>query len=360
MSTNISKDKVYKTWLEELKKRIQSSQIKAAIKVNSELLELYWQLGEEIITKQKESNWGEAIIEQLSKDLTAAFPGMKGFSRANLFFIRKWFLFYQPMSIVSQPVRQLHENNVQSNYFLSVSQLVRQIPWGHNREIVTKCRDIEEAIFYVQQAIKNNWSRDVMVAQLESKLYQRQGKAIHNFEATLPQPMADLARETFKNPYVFDFLTIGKEAQERDLEQALTAQIQKFLLELGQGFAYMGKQYPIHVGGSDFFLDLLFYHTRLRSYIIVELKVTDFQPEFAGKLNFYLNVIDDQLRHPSDQPSIGILLCKTPNKVVVEYALKNVNSPLGVAEYQLTEAIPENLKGELPSIEDLERELKDE
>jgi predicted nuclease of restriction endonuclease-like (RecB) superfamily len=195
---------------------------------------------------------------------------------------------------------------------------------------------------------------------METKLYQRQGKAINNFEATLPQPVADLAEETFKNPYVFDFLTIGKEAQERDLEQALIAQIQKFLLELGQGFAYMGKQYPVHVGNSDFFLDLLFYHTRLRCYVVVELKVTDFQPEFAGKLNFYLNVIDDQLKHDMDQPSVGILLCKTPNKVVVEYALKNVNSPLGVAEYQLTETIPEDLKGELPSIEDLEKELQDE
>jgi predicted nuclease of restriction endonuclease-like (RecB) superfamily len=358
MSTSISKDKAYKNWLEELKKRIQSSQIKAAIKVNSELMELYWQLGEEIISKQKESNWGEAIIEQLSKDLTAAFPGMKGFSRANLFFIRKWFLFYQPVSIVSQPVRQLSHHKEQSNYFLSVSQLVRQIPWGHNREIITKCRDIEEAMYYVQQTIKNNWSRAVLLAQIETKLYERQGKAIHNFEVTLPQPMADLARETFKNPYVFDFLTIGKEAQERDLEQALVSQIQKFLLELGQGFAYMGKQYPIHVGNSDFFLDLLFYHTRLRCYVVVELKVTEFQPEYAGKLNFYLNVIDDQLRHKADQPSIGILLCKTPDKIVVEYALKNVNSPLGVAEYQLTESIPENLKGELPSIEDLEKELK--
>ncbi|MDQ6813802.1 MAG: PDDEXK nuclease domain-containing protein [Bacteroidota bacterium] len=361
MSTILSKDKVYKEWLEALKKKIQSSQIKAAIKVNTELLNLYWQLGEEIIAKQKESNWGDAIIDQLSKDLTIAFPGMKGFSKRNLFYVRQWYLFYaEGFKKLPQLVAQLDPGNLPNSNSEFVPQLVAQIPWGHNREIISKCSGVEEAIYYVQQTIKNNWSRAVLVAQIETKLYQRQGKAIHNFEVTLPQPMADLARETFKNPYVLDFLTIGKEAQERDLEQALTAQIQKFLLELGQGFAYMGKQYPIHVGDSDFFLDLLFYHTRLRSYIIVELKVTDFQPEFAGKLNFYLNVIDDQLRHPSDQPSIGILLCKTPNKVVVEYALKNVNSPLGVAEYQLTEAIPENLKGELPSIEDLERELKDE
>lgn len=360
MSINILKDKAYISWVEELKKKIQASQIKAAIKVNIELLNLYWQLGEEITLKQQKSNWGDAIIDQLSKDLTAAFSGMKGFSRANLFFIRKWFSFYQPLSEVSQPVRHLPKNVPQGDYFKFVSQLVRQIPWGHNREIITKCKDIEEAVFYVQQTITNNWSRAILVAQIETKLYNRKGKAIHNFEATLPQPMADLAKETFKNPYVFDFLTIGQEAHERDLEQALTIQIQKFLLELGQGFAYMSKQFPLYVGNSDFFLDLLFYHTRLRCYVVVELKVTEFQPEFAGKLNFYLNVIDDQLRHTSDQPSIGILLCKTPNKVVVEYALKNVNSPLGVAEYQLTEAIPDDLKGELPSIEDLEKELSNE
>ncbi len=361
MSFNISKDKAYITWLEELKKKIQSSQIKAAIKVNIELLNLYWQLGEEITLKQQKSNWGDAIIDQLSKDLTAAFPGMKGFSKRNLFYIRQWYLFYeQGQTKVPQLVAQLDIGNKSLSLPEFMPQLVAQIPWGHNREIISKCKDIKEAIFYVQQTITNNWSRAVLVAQIETKLYNRQGKAIHNFEATLPQPMADLAKETFKNPYVFDFLTIGQEAHERDLEQALTMQIQKFLLELGQGFAYLGKQFPVHVGDSDFFLDLLFYHIRLRCYVVVELKVTEFQPEFAGKLNFYLNVIDDQLRHTSDQPSIGILLCKTPNKVVVEYALKNVNSPLGVAEYQLTGAIPDDLKGELPSIEDLEKELSNE
>ncbi|GEO11373.1 PDDEXK nuclease domain-containing protein [Segetibacter aerophilus] len=361
MMSNITKDKAYKSWLEELKKRIQSAQIKAAIKVNTELLLLYWQLGKEIILKQEESSWGDSIMEQLSNDLTTAFPGMKGFSKRNLFYIRQWYLFYaEGFKRVPQLVAQLRENNIDPLNSEFVPQLVAQIPWGHNREIISKCHDVEEATFYVQQTIKKNWSRAVLVAQIETKLYQRQGKTIHNFDVTLAQPMADLARETFKNPYVFDFLTIGKEAQERDLERALVFQIQKFLLELGQGFAYIGKQYPIQVGNSDFFLDLLFYHTRLRCYIVVELKVTDFQPEFAGKLNFYLNVIDDQLRHASDQPSIGILLCKTPDKIVVEYALKNVNTPLGVAEYQLTEAIPDNLKGELPSIEDLERELKDE
>jgi predicted nuclease of restriction endonuclease-like (RecB) superfamily len=255
-------------------------------------------------------------------------------------------------------VGQLSRNNKEAFDLQKVSQVVRQIPWEHNREIISKCRDVEEVLFYVQQTLQNNWSRAVLVAQMESGLYKRKGKTLDNFSTTLPQPQADLARDLFKNPYNFDFLTIGEQARERDLEQALVDHIQKFLLELGQGFAYMGKQYPLRVGTSDFFLDLLFYHILLRCYVIVELKVTGLQPEFAGKLNFYLNVIDDQLRHQSDGPSIGILLCKTPDKIVVEYALRNISSPLGVAEYRLTESIPENLKGKLPSVEDLENELR--
>jgi len=245
MATSISNDKTYKTWLEKLKERIQSSQIKAAIKVNSELLELYWQLGEEITLKQKESNWGDAIIEQLSKDLTASFPGMKGFSKRNLFYIRQWYLFYKEgFKKVPQLVAQLQPHNANASAHQFVPQLVAQIPWGHNREIISKCKDVEEAIFYVQETIGNNWSRAVLVLQIESKLYQRHGKAIHNFNTTLPQPAADLARETFKNPYVFDFLTIGKESQERDIEQALVTQIQKFLLELGQRLCLYGQAIP--------------------------------------------------------------------------------------------------------------------
>ena len=330
-------DKQYTKWFIEIKQKIQVAQIKTAIKVNHELLNLYWELGKDISEKQKKTNWGESLIEQLSEDLSKAFPGVKGFSRANLFFMRKWFLFYQNAG--------------------KVSQLVRQIPWGHNREIVMKCTNIEEAVFYVQGTIQNNWSRAVLLMQIEGNLYKRQGKAIHNFQETLSAPQADLARETLKNPYNFDFLTMGREAQERDIEIALTGHIQKFLLELGHGFAYMGKQYHINVAGDDFYLDMLFYHTRLRCYVVVELKATEFQPEYAGKLNFYLNIVNAQLKHPNDQPSIGILLCKTPKKVIVEYALENISSPLGVAEYQIMNSVPDNLKGDLPSIEELEEQL---
>lgn len=344
MSTIISGDKNYKDWLAELKQKIQSAQMKAAVKVNYELLNLYWEMGKDIIEKQQQSNWGDSIIDQLSKDLSGAFRDMKGFSRSNLFFIRKWYLFYQSASDAA--------------YYEKVSQLVRQIPWGHNREIIMKCKDITEAIFYVQETIKNNWSRSTLLVQIENSLFQRTGNAIHNFEETLPQPQADLAKETLKNPYNFDFLTIGKEAQEREIETALIDHIQKFLLELGQGFAYMGRQYHLIVAGDDFYLDLLFYHTKLRCYVVVELKTSEFRPEYVGKLNFYLNVVDDKLRHPQDLPTIGILLCKTPNKTVVEYSLKNISTPLGISEYQIIRSIPENFKGDLPTIEDLEKGME--
>jgi predicted nuclease of restriction endonuclease-like (RecB) superfamily len=354
MTHNLSVDKQYKKWIVELKDKIQTRQIKAAISVNRELLNLYWELGKEICEKQEKANWGDALIEQLAKDLSAAFPEIKGFSRSNVFYIRKWFLFYRSREIVPQVVGQF-DNSLKNNDFQA--ELVTQIPWGHNREIITKCADNSEALFYVRETIKNNWSRAILVLQIESKLYERQGKAIENFQSVLPSPQAELARETLKNPYNFDFLTLGKEAGERGLESALTDQIQKFILELGQGFAFLGKQFAINVAGDDFYLDLLFYHTRLRCYVIVELKATEFKPEYAGKLNFYLNVVNAQLKHPQDQPSIGILLCKTPNKVMVEYALQNITNPLGIAEYQIINAVPDNLKGNLPSVEELEQEL---
>ena len=381
MERKLSVDRQYKKWVVELKTRIQSAQVKAAIAVNRELLELYWELGREICEKQKVASWGDGLIVQLAKDLSAAFPGVKGFSKANLFYMRKWFLFYDG-AIVAQAVRQLGKvqqtvrqlenvpqgegeigkilqpaGELRDGEVIKVQQLVAQIPWGHNRLIVNKCLDISEALFYVKETIRNNWSRAALTAQIESKLYRRQGKAIDNFCLTLSDEQSGLAKETLKNPYNFDFLMLGKEARERDLETALTNHIQKFILELGQGFAYMGRQFPLKVGGDDFYLDLLFYHTRLRCYVIVELKADEFRPEYAGKLNFYLNAVNAQLRHPQDQRSIGILLCRTPNKVVVEYSLQNISSPLGVAEYQIMNAVPDNLKGELPSIEELEQEL---
>lgn len=348
----------YQSWLTGLKDRIRVSQLKAAVRVNTELMLVYWQLGRGIVEKQQEAGWGDALIEQLSRDLSAAFPEMKGFSRTNLFYVRKWYLFYnRERESVPQLVGQLSQVPPLNSEQELIPQLVGLIPWGHNREIVTKCSDVREALFYVSETIRHGWSRAVLQHQLESGLYRRQGKALNNFDLTLPKPQADLANETLKNPYNFDFLSLGSEAREKDLEDALADQITKFLLELGQGFAYMGRQYRLNVGGDDFYLDVLLYHTKLRCHVVVELKVTEFQPEYAGKLSFYLNAVDAQLRHPNDNPSIGILLCKTPNKVVVEYSLKNAAAPLGVAEYRLTHAVPEELKGELPTIEELEEEL---
>ena len=355
-------DRRYKKWVGELKERIRSAQVKAAIAVNRELLELYWELGREICEKQKVASWGDGLIVQLAKDLSAAFPGVRGFSQRNLFYIRQWYLFYSG-EIVPQVVAEIGKvqqavGQIGKGEGEKVQQVAAEIPWGHNMLIINKCSNAAEGLFYVRETIKNGWSRAILAAQIKSKLYQRQGKAIDNFTVTLPEEQSELAKETLKNPYNFDFLMLGKEARERDLETALTNHIQKFILELGQGFAYMGRQFPLKVGGDDFYLDLLFYHTRLRCYVIVELKADEFRPEYAGKLNFYLNAVNAQLRHPEDQRSIGILLCRTPNKVVVEYSLQNITSPLGVAEYQIMNAVPDNLKGELPSIEELEQELE--
>ena len=278
MRQGLVTDRTYKKWVVELKTKIQSAQVKAAVAVNRELLELYWELGREICEKQKTPNWGEGLIEQLSNDLLAAIPGVKGFSKRNLSYIRQWYKFYQD-AIVQQAVGEIEEGakgivkqsvtERAGGADENVQQVVAQIPWGHNVLIISKCKTVAEALFYVKETISNNWSRAILTGQIDSGLYKRQGKAIDNFSLTLPANQSDLARDSLKNPYNFDFLMLGKDARERDLETALTDHIQRFILEMGQGFAYMGKQYPLKVGGDDFFLDLLFYHTRLRCYVII-------------------------------------------------------------------------------------------
>ncbi len=358
-------NKEYITWLQQLKVRIRSAQIKAAARVNAELLFLYWDLGKEIQAKEKEARWGTKLIEQLSKDLLAEFPGIKGFSRTNLFYIKKWYLFYQLSgAIVPQPVGQLNEHRRTGNKEAAgtnssiIPQFVGQIPWGHHREIITHCKTTDEAFFYITQTATHNLSRSVLLHQMDSGLYKRRGKAITNFDQTLPPPQSDLANELLKSPYNFDFLQLGPQANEKDLEDALTNQLVRFLLELGAGFAFIGRQYQLVVDGEDFFIDLLFYHTRLHCYVVVELKIDNFKPEYAGKLNFYLSALDAKLKSASDQPSIGLLLCKKAGKLVVEYSLKNISKPIGVSEYKLTEAVPGKLKGKLPSVKAIEKELK--
>jgi len=342
MKNNISIDKDYISWIEQIKLKIRTVQIKAAIKVNSELIGFYWELGADIVEKQKNTSWGDSIIERLSFDLMQEFPDMKGFSRSNLMYVKKWYLFF---SSDDKKVQQV------------VGQIT-QIPWGHNIAIITKCKDMDEAIYYIQNTIEHNWSRSVLVHQMESGLFQREGKAITNFPVTLPAPQSDLARQTLKDPYIFDFLSMTKDYNERDLENGLIEHLTHFLLELGAGFAYIGRQVPIQVGEQDFFIDLLFYHTNLHCYVVIELKTSRFEPEHAGKLNFYIKAVDTQYRKKSDEPTIGILLCKTKDKLVAEYSLSDIHKPIGVSEYQLTQSLPEDLKPSLPSIEEIEKELE--
>ncbi len=327
----------YAQLLQTLKERIAQAQVRAALAVNRELVLLYWNIGREILSRQQTAGWGAKIIQQLSQDLHAAFPEMKGFSSRNLKYMRA-----------------LAETYTDEQF---VQQLAAQIPWFHNCVLLDKVKTAKEREWYIRKTIEHGWSRNILVWQIESKLYQRQGQAVTNFERTLPQPQSDLAQQLLKDPYNFDFLTLGDHAHERDLEKALLQHIRQFLLELGVGFAFVGSQYHLEVGGDDFYIDLLFYHLRLRCYVVIDLKMRGFTPADAGQLNFYLSAIDDLLRHEQDAPTIGLVLCKTKNKVVAEYALRDINKPIGVSEMQLADALPDNLKGSLPTIEELEAEL---
>lgn len=364
MKSKLTLNKEYKAWLTDLKIKVRNAQLKAAVKVNSEMLLFYWNLGADIVAKQVYVKWGKGFLAQLSNDLMAEFPDVRGFSLSNLKYIKQWYQFYsrenalsqQPVGqIAKQPVSQLPRGgNVQQPV-----GLITQIPWGHNIAIITKCKDFKEALFYVQSTIEHNWSRDVLVHQIESDLYKRDGKSLTNFALTLPKQQSDLAEQTLKNPYVFDFLTIQKDFKERELETALISHLTQFLMELGAGFSFLGRQTPIQVGKKEFFIDLLFYHTRLHCYVVVELKTGDFEPAYAGQLNFYIKAIDAQLRKEGDHPTIGLLLCKNRDKLVVEYALSDIHKPIGVSEYKLTHKLPKNLKSSLPSIEEIEAELSD-
>ncbi len=328
----------YADWLAELKTRIHSAQQRASLAVNYELVKLYWQIGKDILARQDDQGWGSKVIERLAHDLRNAFPSIKGFSRSNLMYMRAFAEAWPDAQIVQQAVGQL--------------------PWGHNLVLLSKLKGREERLVYAQKAIENGWSRNVLVMQIETRLLERQGTAVTNFEQRLPKPQSDLARESLKDPYRFDFLGLGDEAQERDIENALIRHVTEFLLELGAGFAFVGQQVPLEVGGEDFFIDLLFYHLKLRCYVVVELKAGDFKPEHLGQLGFYLTAVDRQVKTEQDQPTIGLLLCKSKNKVVAEYALGDKNQPMGIAEYKLRKSLPEPLETNLPSIEQIERELQ--
>lgn len=338
----------YREWLVELKSKVRRAQIKAAVRINADLLFLYWSLGEGIVVKQAQSKWGEGLLARLSRDLIAEFPDMQGFSLSNLKYMKQWYLFYTRGAIGQQVVGQLGRD---------IIPLVTQIPWGHNIVIFSKCRTVKEAVFYVKNTIQQGWSRNVLVHQIESALWQREGKAVTNFKRALPKPHSDLAQQTLKDPYIFDFLSMRKDVNERDLESAFVSQITKFLLELGAGFSFVGRQFPVVVGSKEFFIDLLLYHTRLHSDIVVELKTGDFEPANAGQVNFYIKAVDQQLRKQGDGPTIGLLLCKNRDKLVAEYALSDIHKPIGVSEYHLSDSLPKELKSSLPTTAEIEKEL---
>ncbi|HSX20171.1 MAG TPA: PDDEXK nuclease domain-containing protein [Gammaproteobacteria bacterium] len=327
----------YVGFLHNLKNRVASSRYNAALSVNKELILLYHYIGTEILKSQNKHGWGAKIIDQLSQDLKAAFPDSKGFSPRNLKYMRKFAEEYPDFEFVQEALAQL--------------------TWYHNVVLLNKVADKTIRLFYVKNAIEHGWSSGVMTMQIETALHKRKGAAITNFKDKLPSPQSDLAHYILKDPYIFDFLNVGDEAHEREVEKALIEHMEKFLLELGAGFAFVGRQYHLEIGGQDFYIDLLFYHLKLRCFCVIELKDKDFKPEYAGKMNFYLSAVDDLVKHASDQPTIGIILCKSKNNVLAEYALRDMGKPIGLAEYRLTEAIPDDLKTSLPTIEQLEAEL---
>ncbi|KKP28850.1 MAG: hypothetical protein UR12_C0016G0007 [candidate division TM6 bacterium GW2011_GWF2_30_66] len=329
----------YVNFLEKLKKDIMQAQLKAALSITKELTMLYWKIGMAVSEKISQEHWGAKAIERLSKDLQSSFPDVAGFSVRNLVYMRKFADCYQELSQV---------------------EAAAQIPWGHNMVILDKIAEPVQRLWYIQQIIENGWSRSMLGHWIESNLYKRQGRAVTNFKKTLMPLQSDLAEQVLKDPYNFSFVALDKKYRERELEQGLIDHIQKFLLELGEGFAFIGRQYRLEVGGEDNFIDLLFYHLKLRCYIVVELKATDFDPRDAGQINFYLSAVDSLVKHPTDNPSIGILLCKTKSKIKVEYALRDINKPIGVASYEtmLVDSLPKNLKGSLPTIEEIETGLE--
>ncbi|MBU1070755.1 DUF1016 family protein [Myxococcota bacterium] len=328
----------YAQWLSELKARIHSAQQRAALAVNRELVLLYWQIGRDILERQEREGWGARVIDRLSRDLRGAFPEMKGFSPRNLKYMKAFAEAWPDVSIVQQAAAQL--------------------PWFHLCTLIDKLKNASERDWYLARAIEHGWSRNMLVIQIETRLRERSGQARTNFETRLPGPLSELARESLKDPYRLDFLGIGSEAMERAIEEAIVHHITRFLLELGAGFAFVGRQVHLEVGGEDFFIDLLFYHLKLHCYLVVELKACPFKPEHTGQLGFYLSAWDALKKAPEDGPTIGLLLCKSKNQVVVEYALRDSSCPIGVAEYQLTGVLPEDLQTSLPSIEAIEQAMQ--
>ena len=350
----------FSSWVSQLKKDIRTTQIKAAIRVNSELLRLYWRMGADICEKQKTASWGDGWLKELSRELIMEFPDMKGFSYRNLKYIRQWYQFYNQYIIIGQQlVAQLGNENGQQLVAPIDEKTFFSVPWGHHLYILSQCKNIDKAVFYLNKTIELGWSRSVLLNFLDTDLYERQGKAVSNFDRLLANPQSDLAKQTLKDPYNFDFLTLDADYRERELENGLTQNITRFLLELGTGFAFVGRQVPLVIGDDTVYPDLLFYHLELKCYIVIELKVDKFKGEHLGQLGLYVSAVNHLKKKPTDNPTIGLLICKTKNNVMAQYALEATNQPIGISEYQLSQLMPDNVKSQLPTIEDIEATLSD-
>jgi predicted nuclease of restriction endonuclease-like (RecB) superfamily len=343
----------YSALLVDIKNRIRTAQTRASLSVNRELIQLYWDIGHLIVERQRAQGWGRSVVERLAVDIQKGFPGMTGFSPQNIWYMRAFYLAW------TDDVESL-QRAVGESRATSPPAAAAQIPWGQNIELVTKLKNPLQRLWYAEQTTANGWSRPMLVHWIESDLYSRQGKAVTNFSNALPPPQSDLAKQIVRDPYNFDFLTLREPVAERELEDGLLSHIRKFLIELGAGFAFVGQQVHLEVDGEDFYIDLLFYHLKLRCYVVIDLKATGFKPEYTGKMNFYLSAVDDLLRHPDDKLSLGLILCKTRSKIVAEYALRNVGSPMSIAHYttKLVASLPAEFKDSLPSPEEIEAELK--
>ena len=355
-------DDSYKNWLNELSDRFRNSQIKAAVRVNVEMLKFYWSIGRDISKMEFTATYGSGFYKRLSADLKEIFPDTSSFSETNLRYMWRFYELYPTL----ENLPQLGANSENSNLPQVVTKfdeqnIIFQIPWGHHKLIIDKCRNnYQKAIFYVKEIINNNWSRAVLLNFLDTNLYERQGKAVTNFQNTLPAVQSDLAQAITKDPYNFDFLTLTEKYNEKELKDALMDNITKFLLELGNGFSFVGREYRLEIGEKENFIDMLFFNINLRCYVVLEVKITEFEPSFAGQLGTYVVAVNHQLKEEWQNPAVGLLVCKSMDKIMAQYALESTSQPLGVSSYELSRLIPDDFKGSLPTIEEIEAELNED
>lgn len=361
MSQLIKIDAEYKAWIEDIGNRYHSRQVKAAVLVNQEMLRFYWSIGQDIVNKKAESKWGSSFFDTLSRDMKNVLPGVRGLSASNLRYMKRFYELYD-LEFLPQVVEEI-QSTTESSASLPDSVIISEqelfsVPWGHHRTIIDKCKsDTKKAIFFVKKTIANNWSRAVLINFLDTDLYDRQGKAISNFQYSLPEPQSGLAQEITKDPYNFDFISIREDYDEKSLKDALMDNITKFLLELGKGFAFVGREYKLPIDGTEEFIDLLFYHLHLHCYVVVEVKVVPFTSRDIGQVGTYVNIVDDLIRTEIDAKTIGLIICKSKNNVLAKYAVNSSKEPIGISSYELSRLLPAEYKDSLPTIEEIEQEL---